>query len=104
MVDHIGLLLEKDLEPQTQRTDIAQPADEAVTTEVELIAPIEEPALIPTAESEESLAPKKRGRPSAADVSPKFVYTSKVCNCKIVTGIKMLEVYCEHRNRMTLKV
>lgn len=51
-------------------------------------------------------ATKKRGRPSAADASPKFVYTSKdkVCNCKIVTGIKMLEVYCEHRNRMTLKV
>lgn len=66
LVDHFSLMLEKDLEPQTQRTDIEQPmeaadsaamaaAPEAMATEVE--AP----------------APKKRGRPkkeAAESVAP----------------------------------
>lgn len=48
---------------------------------------------------------KKRGRPSKADAPPKYTYVSKnkTCTCKVVTGIKMLEVFCEHRNRLTLK-
>lgn len=63
LVDHFSLLLEKDLEPQTVRTDL----EPAVSAE----SMMEE---IPTAEAEAAPAPKKRGRPKkeALDAAPEM--------------------------------
>ena len=59
LVDHFQLLLEKDLEPQTRRTDIDLP--EAMPMEESASMHDEMPAMAST--EVEAPAPKKRGRP-----------------------------------------
>lgn len=66
LVDHFSLMLEKDLEPQTKRTDLEEVAPESLisadATPVEAASPMGSEVLAP--------APKKRGRPKKETAEP----------------------------------
>jgi len=67
LVDHFSLLVETDLEPQTERTDLEEEMEDLEDTKEEAEVAAPELAEFTGSSEVEAPAPKKRGRPRKAD-------------------------------------